>query len=121
MPYGVPLDSKDYDGNALSWAIRLGNNTEAIALLLENGVSTKPDFPGLDALDYGLAELDSYNSQMKRDDGSPYFSTPRDIALLINAGASIERSHIEKIQQLKTLNPDAYRALIEAVPALAAY
>jgi hypothetical protein len=58
---------------------------------------------------------------LKRDDGSAYFTTVKDISLLIKAGAAIERSHIEKIQQLKTLNPEAYQALIAALPELSAY
>jgi hypothetical protein len=121
MPYGLQLDSNDYNSNALSWAIRMGNNTEAIALLLDNGVRTKPEFPGLDSLDVGLAEMDRFNAALKRDDGSAYFTTVKDISLLIKAGAAIERSHIEKIQQLKTLNPEAYQALIAALPELSAY
>jgi hypothetical protein len=58
---------------------------------------------------------------MKRDDGSPYFSTPEDIAVLLDAGMSLERSHIEKIQDLKYTNPDAYQTLITKIPKLASY
>ena len=118
---GLVFDQLSYQQDPIAWALRMGNNTEAIAFLLEQGTPTKYDFPGTDALDTGLSQLDQFNAAIKRDDGSPYFTTPQDIALLVKAGAPIERSHIEKIQQLKKLNPDAYQALITAVPELAAY
>lgn len=118
---GLAFDQLGYHQDPLAWALRIGNNTEAIAFLLEQGTPTKYDFPGADALDTGLAQLDQFEASLTRDDGSPFFTTPQDVALLIRAGAPIERSHIEKIQQLKNLNPDAYQALIAAVPELAAY
>lgn len=118
---GLAFDQLDYHHDPLAWALRIGNNTEAIAFLLEQGTPTKYDFPGADALDTGLAQLDRFNASLTRDDGSPFFTAPQDVALLIRAGAPIERSHIEKIQQLKMLNPDAYQALIAAVPELGSY
>jgi len=121
IDHGVRLDQLDDNYNPLSWAIRKPGNTDTIKFLLEHGAPVKPQYPGLDFLDIGLAELDHFNPALRNDKGAPLYATPQDIALLLNAGAPIERSHIEKIQQLKTLNPDAYQALITAVPEFGSY
>lgn len=121
IPYGLELDYQNYDGNVLHTLAQFDRTSETLKFLLDQGVSTKSEFLGMDVLDTALARLDNFNSTLKTPNGMPYFTGPQDIALLLNAGAPIERSHIEKIQQLKTLNPDAYQALIAAVPNLSAY
>lgn len=118
---GLQLNQLEYWEDPVSKAIKFAHNTEALAVLLKNGMPPKHKSYGLDALDIGLAHMETFNASMKRPDGSPFFSAPQDIALLIKAGAAVERSHVEKIQQLKAINPSGYQALITAVPALAAY
>lgn len=121
IPYGLQLDYQSHNGNVLQTLARFDRTSETMKFLLDQGVATKSDFLGLDVLDTMLARLDNFDSTLKTPDGAPYFTGPQDIALLLNAGAPIERSHIEKIQQLKTLNPDAYQALIALAPNLSAY
>jgi hypothetical protein len=121
IPYGLQLDYQTHDGNVLHTLAQFDRTSESLKFLLDQGVATKSAFLGVDVLDTALARLDHFNSTLKTPNGAPYFTGPQDIALLLNAGAPIERSHIEKIQQLKTLNPDAYQALIAAAPNLSAY
>ncbi len=119
MPYGLDLNYVDNLGdNALSFAIGGVRNVKTVEFLLAHGVDVKLKTIVPDPLDVALAQMDIFSSAMKTEGGKPYFTTPQEVTALIRAGAPIEKSHREKIAMLKEINPDAYNALVQAVPEL---
>ncbi len=119
MPYGLDINYIDDLGDgALTFAIQGTRNANTVEFLLAHGASVKFKTIVPDPLDVALARMDIFSSMMKTGDGKPYFTTPQEVALLVKAGAPIEQSHREKIQLLKEINPDAYEALLQAVPEL---
>lgn len=119
LAYGLnPSGLNDLGENALSFAVVARKNERMISFLIEHGVTVKPDTLGLDPLDIALGELDSYSDMKEAGTNTPYFATPAHIAILIKAGAPLERSHIEKIELLQEINPKAFNALINTYPEL---
>lgn len=106
LPYGLNIHQIDPLGySTLAQSVKYGN-LEFLTFLINNGVPIDSHFEGVDALDIALQKFRGQRTQLLI------------ISSLLSAGAIIEQSHKDLINEIKNNNFDIYMSLISTHPTL---
>ncbi len=100
-----------YGKTALITAVEGTKPSDFVEYLLENGVDTKRAGPGPDALDYALAQLDTFNSEF-----SGSVDVVKNVALMFKYKVKREEIHQQKIYELSQINPKVLDVVSTILP-----
>ena len=105
LPYGLDLNYVELGYSTLARSVQW-NALDMLKFLLEKGVPIDTDAEGFDSLDLALKQFDYKMT------GFTY------VSLLISAGASIELSHKQIVDELKWRDLEGYSRLTNQFPQL---
>lgn len=106
LPYGLNIHQIDPLGySTLAQSVKYGD-LEFLTFLINNGVPIDSHFEGVDALDIALQKFRGQRTQLLI------------ISSLLSAGAIVEQSHKDLINEIKNNNFDIYMSLISTHPTL---
>jgi hypothetical protein len=106
LPYGLNIQQVDPLGySTLAQSVKYGS-LDFLTFLVNNGVPIDSHFEGVDALDIALQRFQGQRKQLVI------------ISTLLSAGAVVEQSHKDLIDEIKNSNFDIYMSLISTHPNL---
>ncbi len=110
LQYGMDVYFSDgYGDNALTIQAKMLNSFELFKRLVELGVPVKPEGSVIDPLDISLGHLETINLDLvNQENFAERMRVFNYIKILLDFGAPVERSHLDKIESLKISNPEIY-------------